>query len=82
MLDEALADPLDGGDADLQRLGDAVIGPGGAAVGLVGLEEDAGVGQRLGGRLAGGDHGLQLLAFLVGERHTVLLHGESSWSAD
>jgi len=31
LLDEALADPLDGGDADLGGLGDAGVRPGGAA---------------------------------------------------
>ena len=51
LLDEPLADPLDGGGADLQGLGDLPVGPGGAAVGGVGLEQDAGMGQLAGGGL-------------------------------
>jgi hypothetical protein len=74
LLDEPPADPLAGGDADLDRLGDPAIGPGGSAGGGIGLEEDAGVGQPLGGGLAGGDEGEQVLAFLVGEGDSVLLH--------
>jgi hypothetical protein len=31
LLDESLADPLDGGGADRQGAGDPVIGPGGPA---------------------------------------------------
>jgi hypothetical protein len=56
LLDEPLADPLDRGDVDLDGVCDAGVGPAGAAGGGVGLEQDAGVGLRPGGRLAGGDH--------------------------
>ncbi len=52
------------GDADLQGVSDPPIGPGGADVGGVGLEQDAGVGQLLGGGLAGGDEVVQGLTFL------------------
>src|SRR6266540_2572723 len=75
LLDEALADALDGSDADLDRLADALVGPGRPAVGGVGLEQDAGAGELLGGGLAGGDQGGQLRAFLGGQRNLVLLHG-------
>src|SRR6266545_610604 len=50
LLDEALADALDGSDADLDRLADALVGPGRPAVGGVGLEQDAGAGALLGGQ--------------------------------
>src|SRR6266540_3659506 len=75
LLDEALADALDGSYADLDRLADALVGPGRPAVGGVGLEQDAGAGELLGGGLAGGDQGGQLRAFLGGQRNLVLLHG-------
>ena len=45
LLDEMLPHPGDGGEADVEGLGDALVGPGGTAVGLVGLEQDAGMGQ-------------------------------------
>src|SRR5262249_6082327 len=54
LLDEALADAGDGGEANVEGLGDALVSPGRAAVGLVGLEQDAGMGQPLGRGLAGG----------------------------
>lgn len=38
LLDETLVDALDGGSADLDGLGNLGIGPGGAALGAVGLE--------------------------------------------
>jgi len=66
LLDEPPADPLDGGHADLDRLGDPVVGPGRAAGGSVGLEQDAGVAQLLSGRLAGGDQGGELLPLVGG----------------
>src|SRR5213082_1920675 len=74
LLDEPLPHPGDGGGADVEGLSDALVGPGGAAVGLVGLEQDAGMGQLAGGRLAGGDQVVQGLAFLGGQRHKVFLH--------
>src|SRR5262249_56072818 len=70
-----LADPLDGGRADLQGFSDRPVGPGGAALGGVGLEQDAGVGQLPGGGPAGGDQVVQGLAFLGVERDLVSLHG-------
>jgi len=70
-----LPDPPDGVGAGVEGLGDAVVRPGGATLGGVGLEQDAGMGQLLGGRLASGDQILQLLAFLYGQRNLVLLHG-------
>jgi hypothetical protein len=51
-----------------------VIGPGGAAVGGVGLEQDAGVGQLAGGGLTGGDQVVELLNFVGFERDLVSLH--------
>jgi hypothetical protein len=74
LLDEPLADPSDGIGADLEGLGDPDIGPGRAALGGVRLEQDAGVGQFLGGGLAVGDQALQELTFLGAERNPVLRH--------
>jgi hypothetical protein len=76
-LDEALADALDGAQAAAQRLGDAGVVPGRPACGLVGLEQDAGAGERAGGALAGGEELGQVLALLGGEGDEVLLlrHG-------
>ena len=75
LLHEALADADDGGGADVQGVGDPLVGPGGAAVGGVGLEQDAGVGELPGSGLAGGDQLGQLLALLGGQRNLILLHG-------
>ncbi len=75
LLDEPLTDPLDGGGADFQGLGDPVIGPGGAAVGGVGLEQDAGMGQLAGGGLPGGDQVVEVLAFVGVKRDLISLHG-------
>jgi hypothetical protein len=49
------------------------IGPGRAAFGGVGLEEDAGVGQPLGSGLTGGDEVVEGLTFVGRQRHDVLL---------
>jgi hypothetical protein len=68
-----LADTLDGGVAVLQGLGDAAIGPGGAALGGIGLEEDAGMGRLHGCGLAGGDQVLESLTLFGGQRDDVLL---------
>lgn len=78
-LDEALADALDGAVAAAQRLGDLGVLPGGAAVGLVGLEEDTGAGDGAGGPLAGRDELAQLPALLGGQGHEIplLCHGVS-----
>src|SRR5262249_26486289 len=75
LLDEALADALDGGAADLDRLGDPLVGPGRAAGGGGRLEQGAGGGKLAGGALAGRDQVGQLLAVLVSERNLVLLDG-------
>jgi len=75
VLDEPLADPPDGIRADLDRVGDPVVGPPRPAVGLVGLEQDAGMGQLLGGRLAGGDQGGPVVPLVGGQSDAVLLHG-------
>ena len=59
LLDEALADALDGADIDVEGQGDVGVAPGGSTVGGVGLQQDAGVGDPLGGGLAGGAEGRQ-----------------------
>jgi hypothetical protein len=74
LFDEALAEAFHGGDADLHRLGDALIGPGRSPGAGVGLEEGAGVGEFPGGGIAGGDELGQLLALRSCQRDLVLLH--------
>jgi hypothetical protein len=73
-FDEALADPLHRGHADVHRLDDALVGPGGATGGGIGLQQNAGVGQLPGSCLARSDQVLELLAFLLGQRNFVPLH--------
>src|SRR5512135_3222902 len=75
LLDEPLADPLDGSDADVEGLGDPVVVPSGSFGGGIGLEQDAGVGELLGGRFASGDEVVQVPAFLGGQGDGVFLHG-------
>ena len=43
LLDEAVADPFDSGDVDLDRFSKAVLGPGRATVSGIGLEENTSV---------------------------------------
>jgi hypothetical protein len=52
VLDEALADALDGRQADVQRPGDGLIGPGRPIGALVGLQQDPGAREFSGGRSA------------------------------
>jgi hypothetical protein len=75
VLDKALAESLPGRDAELQGLGNALVGPRGAAVGGIGLEPNAGVGQLPGSGLSGRAQVLQLLAFLGGPGNFVSLPG-------
>jgi hypothetical protein len=72
-FDKALTDALDGAYAAVQRLGDAGVLPGGAAVGLVGLKQDADAGQRQGRALAGGQQAGQVFTLIGGQRDEVLL---------
>jgi len=55
LLNEALANPLDGGDADFHGFRDLLVNPSRSTFGLIGLEQDAGVNEFLGRRFAGGD---------------------------
>ncbi len=75
LFDEPLANPLDGGDIDLDGFSDAFVGPARSIGCSIGLEEDAGVSQFQGCRLTGGDQIVQRLAFGGGERDLVLLDG-------
>ncbi len=71
--DQLLADTGDGPQAGAQRSDDLFIGVF-LAVAVIGQQQDAGVGQFAGRRLAAGDHLLQVLAFLVRQSHPVLVH--------
>ena len=72
--DQALADPTDGADADPQSGDDLVIRallPGRG----VRQQEDPGVGEPPGRRLAGRDQVLQFGPFLRRQGNAILLHG-------
>jgi len=62
--DEPLAGPADGVLRHAQRLDDLPVGPARPAVGLVGQQQDAGVGQLARRRLARVDQPAQLHALL------------------
>lgn len=81
LFNEALADALDGAQAAAEGLNNPGVLPGRAAVGLVGLEEDAGTGQRAGGAFPGGDELAQLLALFGGQGDEVFLvwHSRASF---
>jgi hypothetical protein len=53
-----LAHPGNGGEVDLQRVGDHLVGPAGASLALVGFEQDTGMGQGTGPTGALGDQGV------------------------
>jgi hypothetical protein len=80
-FDESLTDPFDGVGADLQGVGDLPVRPGGSAVGGVGLEQDAGMGQLAGGGLTGGDQVVEVLAFLGFPSRTLICSVRLSGSA-
>ena len=71
--DQLLADAGDGPRAGAQGGNDLVIGAF-VAEGVVGQEEDAGVGQFAGGGLAAGDELFQVGTLLSGQRNPVLVH--------
>src|SRR3712207_1139615 len=78
VLDQTLAHAPNGRKADIQRVGDRIVRPGRAGGALVSFEEDAGVGQRAGRRGARSDEVVEVGAFVVSERDTVLLiHGRT-----
>src|SRR5262249_728828 len=79
LLDEALADSFHGADIDLQRFGNAGIGPSRAFEPGIRFEQDAGMDDLLGRGLFGGDQALQGVTFLSGERDYVLFHGGILW---
>ncbi len=65
--DVLLADPRNGGLADLDRLGDHLVGPARPTRSLVGFQQDARVGQLAGCLRARGNEALQQVAFGVGQ---------------
>jgi len=71
--DEALADPGNGPGSHPQRGDDGVIALPGAE-GVVGQQEDAGVGQLAGRRLARRHPALQFGSLVALQRHPVLVH--------
>src|SRR5215207_2884227 len=76
LLDKALAQPLDGGDACMEGLGDPLVRPARTTVGLIRLEQDLGVLETAHVCLAPRQQPLKLLALLTRERYPILLgHG-------
>ena len=71
-LQEAAAHAGDGGQADVEGLGDALIRPAGTARRFVRLEQNPGVGLRPGGRFADANHLLQGGTLLVREGDAIL----------
>jgi hypothetical protein len=67
ILDKAAANATDGGGMDLDGTGDRDVGPARSALPLVGLEQDAGMGQPPGGGRALADQGAELGAFVLGQ---------------
>lgn len=75
-LDEPLPHPHDGAEADLQGRAHGRIGPGGTVFRLVGLQQNAGMGQGPRGGFPFRDQGRQLRSLLGREGHTILFgHG-------
>jgi hypothetical protein len=76
LLDKALAQPLDRGNARVKGVRNARVRPARPAFGLVRLEQDLGVLETAHIRLAPGQQALKLLALLGRKRDPVLLgHG-------
>jgi hypothetical protein len=73
LLDEALAQPLDGGNACMEGFGDALVRPARSIVGLIRLEQDLSVLETAHVCLAPGQQPLKLLALLTRKRHPILL---------
>jgi hypothetical protein len=76
LLDEPLAEAFDGADGEGEGRGDVGIFP---ADGLVGLEQRLGVAEGAGSGFALGEQLLELVAFVVGQGHHILLHGSGSF---
>jgi hypothetical protein len=72
-LDEPPADPADGPHPGVEGLGDPGVVPGRAAVGLVGLHQDAGPGQDEGRRLPPAEQGIELGPLVGGQGDQVFL---------
>jgi hypothetical protein len=54
--------------ADLQRVGDHLVGPAGASLALVGFEQDTGMGQGTGRTSASTDQGMRYKGMTSGDR--------------
>src|ERR687898_1443935 len=74
LSNEPLSHPRDRRAADLQSVGDLGVGPSfaGSILALVGLEQDARMGQPSRRGVAASDHALQTAAVVLGQDHGVL----------
>ena len=70
-FDQTAADIGDGIGVDVERASDLGVGPCGAIVGLVGLEKDAGSGERAGGGFTRTQHPFEFVSFRNRERHPI-----------
>lgn len=73
LFDEALAQALDGRDADLERFGNASVAPSRPARGLVSLEQDLRVLEPAHVRLAAREQLAQLRALVRRQRDPIFL---------
>jgi hypothetical protein len=72
--DQLPADPRHGPQARAQSRDDLLIGVF-LPAGIVGQQEDAGMGQFAGRRLAAGNHLVQIAPLLRGQGYSILVHG-------
>src|ERR1700726_103066 len=74
-LDQLPPSAKDVGDAGIQRLSDPAVAPTLALLRHIGLQQDAGFRQQLGGTLAFADKIVELRAFIRTQTHNVFLDG-------
>lgn len=70
---EAPTYPFDGGRAHIQGCGNRFIGPGRTMGAFIGLQQNAGMGQGTGRRLASIDQTFEFRPLLLRERDVILL---------
>jgi hypothetical protein len=74
-LDQLSPGAKDSGDAGIHRLGDPAVAPALARFRYVGLQQDAGLRQQLGGTLALADQIVELRALIRAQPYNVFLDG-------
>src|SRR5208337_2336271 len=74
-FDQLAAGAKDVGDTGIQRLGDPAVARALARLRHIGLQQDTGLRQQLGGTLAFADQVVELCAFVRAQPHNVFLDG-------